>query len=47
MSYFPPYGHSKIKIDVKSDFPNYATKSDLKIATGVDASQFAKKGGFS
>ena len=28
MSYFPPYGHSKNKIE--SDLSNYATKRDLK-----------------
>ena len=37
MSYFPgPYTHSKCKIKVDLDLPNYATKSDLKNATGVD-----------
>ena len=30
MSYFPPYGHSKNKIEVELDLSNYATKSDLK-----------------
>ena len=29
MSYFPPYSHSKNKIEVKLDLTNYATKSDL------------------
>ena len=24
-------------------FPNYATKSDLKIETGIDTSEFVKK----
>ena len=43
MSYFPLYGNSKNKIEVELDLPNYATKSDLKTATGVDTSQFAKK----
>ena len=41
MSYFPPY--SKNKIGVELDLSNYATKSDLKNATVVDTSQFAKK----
>ena len=41
MSYFPPYGHSKNKIHL--DLSNYATQSQLKNATGVDTSQFAKK----
>ena len=36
MSYFPRYGHSKNKIEVELDLPNYATKSDLKNATGVN-----------
>ena len=43
MSYFPPYGRSKNKIEVELNLSNYATKSDLKNATGVDTSQFAKK----
>ena len=43
MSYFPPYGHSKIEIKVEWDLRNCATKSDLKNASGVDTSQFAKK----
>ena len=43
MSYFPPYIHSKNKIEVELDLSNYATKSDLKNAAGVDTSRFAKK----
>ena len=43
MSYFPPYSYSKNKIEVELDFSNYATKSDLKNATGADTSQFLKK----
>ena len=43
MSYFPAYSHSKNKIKVGLHLSNYATKSDLKKATGVDTSQFAKK----
>ena len=35
--------HTKSKIEVGLDFSNYATKSDLKNATGVNTSQFAKK----
>ena len=35
--------NNKNKIEVKLDLSNYATKSDLKNATGVDTSQFAKK----
>ena len=30
-------------VKVELDFSNYATKADLKIATGVDISTFAKK----
>ena len=40
---FPPYGHSKNKIEVELDLCNYATKSDIKTATGVDTSQFTEK----
>ena len=44
MSYFPePYIHSKNKVKVELDLSKYATKSDLKSATGVNASKFAKK----
>ena len=36
-SYFPePHIHSKNKIEVELGLPYYATKSDLKIATGID-----------
>ena len=42
MSYFTPYGHSKNKMEVELDQSNYTTKSDLKNATGVETSQFAK-----
>ena len=30
MSYFPPYSHSKSKIEVELDLYNYATKFELK-----------------
>ena len=43
MSYFPKQFNNKSKIGVEVDLSNYATKSDLKNATGVDASQFAEK----
>ena len=43
MSYFPPYSYSKNKIEIELALSNYPTQSDLKNATGVDASQFAKK----
>ena len=45
MSYNPPYGRSKNEIEVELDFSNYATKSDLRDATGVATSDFAKKAG--
>ena len=37
---YEPFGGD---INVKVDLYNYATKSDLKNATGVDTSKFAKK----
>ena len=44
MSYFPePHDHRKNEIKVKLDLSSHATKSDLKNATGVDTSDFAKK----
>ena len=44
MSYFPePYTCSKNRIKVELDLSNYAAKSDLKNATGVDTSNFANK----
>ena len=43
MSYFSCNIHRKKKIEVVLDLSNYATKSDLKNATGVDISQFAEK----
>ena len=44
MSYFPePYTRSKNKIKAELDLFNYSTKFDLKNATGVDTSKFAKK----
>ena len=42
MSYFPEPHTCNKKIKVELDFPNYATKYDLKIATSVDTSKFAK-----
>ena len=43
ISYFPePHTHSKNKIEIELDLSNYATKSDLKKATDVDALDFAK-----
>ena len=44
MSYFPePCIHSKNKIRFELDLSNYARKSDLESATGVDTPKFAKK----
>ena len=44
MSYFPvPHTQSKKKkAEVELELSNYATKSDLKSATGIDTSDFAK-----
>ena len=42
--YFPkPYGSFGGNINVKVDLSNYATKAELKNATGVDASKLALK----
>ena len=43
MSYFPPYSHSKNKIEVEINLSNFATKYDLRNRTSVDTSQFDKK----
>ena len=43
MSYFlESYTRGENKIKFELDLANYATKSDLKNATGVDTSEFAK-----
>ena len=42
MSFFPEPYTNKNKIRVELNLSNYATKSDLKHATGADTSQFAK-----
>ena len=43
MSCYPEPGiHSRNKIEVELDLSNYATKSDLKDATSIDASEFVK-----
>ena len=43
MSYLPePYKCSKNKIKFELDLLNYATKSDLKSATGIDTWKSAK-----
>ena len=41
--FFPPYIYSKNEIDVELDLFNYAAKSDLKNAKGVDISLLTKK----
>ena len=41
--YFPGIKSSGGRKRVQLDLSNYATKTDLKNATGVDASSFAKK----
>ena len=41
--YFPPYNNSSENIKVELDLSNYATKTDLKNITHVDASSFASK----
>ena len=44
VSFLPElHTHSKNKIEIELDLSNYATKSDLKIATDVNTSDFAKK----
>ena len=44
IQYLPkPYEPFRGDIDVKVDLSNYATKADLRNATGVDTSSFAKK----
>ena len=41
--YFPEPKSSVGRLKVKLDLSNYATKWNLKNATGVDTSKFAKK----
>ena len=41
--YFPEANSLGGKVKVELDLPNYATKTDLKNATGIDTSSFAKK----
>ena len=43
MSYYPPYKISSNNVKVELDLTNYATKTDLKHITHVDASSFASK----
>ena len=41
--YFPEPKSAGRRVKVELDLSNYATKSDLKNATGVDTSNFANK----
>ena len=41
--YFPELKSSGRRVKVELDLSNYATKTDLQNATGVDTSKFAKK----
>ena len=41
--YFPEQKSSGVRVKVDLDLSNYAAKADLKNATGVDTSKFAKK----
>ena len=41
--YFPEPKSSAGRVKVELDLSNYATKADLKNATGLDTSKFAKK----
>ena len=42
MIYFLPYGRIKNKLVFELNLSNYATRSDLKNATGVDLSQLVQ-----
>ena len=42
MIYFLPYGRIKNKVVFELNLSNYATRSDLKNATGVDLSQLVQ-----
>ena len=41
--YFPKRTSVEANVKVELDLSNYATKKDLKNATGVDTSSFSKK----
>ena len=41
--YFPKPNSLGANVKVDLDFSNFATKTDIKNATGVDTSYFAKK----
>ena len=42
-TYYPPYKSSNSNVKVELDLTNYATKTDLKNITHVDASNYALK----
>ena len=44
--YFSESKSLGVKVKVKLDFSNYATKTNLKNMTGTDTSSFAKKVNF-
>ena len=41
--YFPEPKSSRANVKVELDLSNYATKADLKNATGADTSDFARE----
>ena len=41
--YFPESKSSRERVKIELDLSNYATKTDLKNAAGVDTSKFATK----
>ena len=41
--YFPELNSLGGRVKIELDLSNYAKKADLKTATGVDTSKFAKK----
>ena len=43
--YFPEPGSSVGKVKIELDLPNYATKADVKNATGIETWKFAIKNG--
>ena len=45
--HFPELKSSGRRVKVEVDLSNYATKADLKSATGIDTSKFPKKSLFS
>ena len=43
MNYFPPYSHTKNKIEVELDLSNFATKTDLKMKQVLTHHNLIKK----